>query len=480
MSKTDAQGPPAYRELSPWRLWREGSRRQKICLFGGWLVLLMLCAALGVGMVIWRWSGLPIAFGGVTVYLTIYPPLLICLLLTLTLGWWWGAIPAYCATFSLAVYAGMPLPWALLFALANPLGFAILVIGYQAIAMRRDLRALNALLFYVQQSFVACVFSSSGALIWSYTNHFERAALLPIWQGWWLGAFLQSVLIVGPLMALLWPRAERWLSAHPQLMRDTHTRSRQSLLGLLASVALGVLFYGFVTIGLAEGQVDKEAMRQTMWIFYWVFVAIVLFMAFFGYQLFVHWQKTQDHLLSELHRANAELQTLATTDALTGLLNRRAADRRLSAEWQRTRRTRRHAAMVLLDIDHFKQINDQYGHPAGDAALRRLSAVIQSVMRQVDFAARYGGEEFLIVLPDTDQQGAFAFAERLRVEVAASPVVHEEDSFNMQISLGVAIAREDEASHERWVSRADRALYRAKQGGRNRTAVDDAGVEKQA
>jgi hypothetical protein len=70
LSKTDAQGPPAYRELSPTRLWREGSRRQKICLFGGWLVLLMLCAALGVGMVIWGWSGIPFEFGGVAVYLT--------------------------------------------------------------------------------------------------------------------------------------------------------------------------------------------------------------------------------------------------------------------------------------------------------------------------------------------------------------------------------------------------------------------------
>ncbi|WP_373988879.1 GGDEF domain-containing protein [Duganella sp. BuS-21] len=471
MSQPEAETPPPYRELSPLRLWRNGSRRQKACLFGGWLVLLALCMALGVGMVIQRWSGLPVEFGGVVIYLTIYPPLLICLLLTLTLGWWWGAIPAYCATLSLALYAGMPLPWALLFALANPLGFAIMVIGYQAIAMRRDLRGLNALLFYVQQSFVASVFSSSGALIWSYTNHYDRTDLLPVWQGWWLGAFLQSVLIVGPLMAVLWPRVERWLADHPQLMRDTHTRSRQSLLGLLASVALGVLVYGYVTVGLAEGQPDREALRQTMWIFYWVFVAIVLFMAFFGYQLFVHWQKSQDMLL-------AALQKLATTDALTGLLNRREADHRLAAEWQRTLRSGHSTAMVLLDIDHFKQINDQHGHPAGDAALRQLAGVIRAVMRKIDFAARYGGEEFLIVLPETGVRGAHAFAERLREEVAAAVITHDGVSFQMQVSLGVAIARQDEAGHERWFSRSDQALYRAKQGGRNRTELDEMAVEK--
>jgi len=478
LSNPDTDAAPAYRELSPWRLWRAGSRRQKACLFGGWLALLVLCIALGVGMVIWRWSGIPLDFGGVTIYLTVYPPLLICLLLTLTLGWWWGAIPAYCATLSLALYAGMPLPWALLFAFSNPLGFAIMVIGYQAIAMRRDLRGVNALLFYVQLAFVGSVFGSSGALIWSYTNHFEAAALLPIWQGWWLGAFLQSVFIAGPALTVLWPGVERWMAAHPQLMRKTVTASRQSVLGLVASVTLGVLIYGFVTIQLAERQAELTSLshaisvlRQTMWIFYWVFAAIVLFMAFFGYELFVHWQKSQDQLLAELHRANRELETLATTDGLTGLLNRRAADRRLSSEWQRARRAHHGSAMVLLDIDHFKEINDRHGHPAGDAALRQLAFLIRSVMREMDFAARYGGEEFLVVLPDTGEQGAHAFAERLREQVAATPVVHEDACFHMHISLGVAVALADEANYERWFCRADRALYRAKQGGRNRTEV---------
>ncbi|WP_155468290.1 GGDEF domain-containing protein [Duganella radicis] len=472
MSNTDAEAPP-YRELSPLRLWRSGTSRQQACLFGGWLALLALSVCMGVGMVIWGWSGIPIEFGGLAVYLTVYPPLWICLLLTLTLGWWWGAIPAYCATVSLALYAGMPLSWALLFGLANPLGFLVMVIGYQAIAMRRDLRGLSSLLFYVQQSFIACVFSSSGALIWSYTNDYERAALLPVWQGWWLGALLQSVCIVGPLMAMLWPRVERWLATHPQLLRDSHVRSRGSLLGLLASVTLGVLVYGYATFSLADAQVNPDALRQTMWIFYWVFVAIVLFMAFFGYQLFQHWQKSQDVLL-------AELQKLATTDALTGLLNRREADRRLAAEWDRTCRSGHSTAMVLLDIDHFKQINDQYGHPAGDAALRCLAAVMKSVMRKVDFGARYGGEEFLIVLPETGLRGAHAFAERLRQEVASELVSHDGASFRIQVSLGVSVVRQDEASYERWFSRADQALYRAKQGGRNRTELDEPEVEKLA
>jgi diguanylate cyclase (GGDEF)-like protein len=219
---------------------------------------------------------------------------------------------------------------------------------------------------------------------------------------------------------------------------------------MLASVTLGVLTYGYATTGLADAQVNLDALRQTMWIFYWVFVVIVLFIAFFGYQLFLHWQNTQDALL-------AEVQKLAITDGLTGLLNRREADRRLAAEWQRTLRSGHSASMVLLDIDHFKQINDKYGHPAGDAALRRLAGVILSVTRTVDFAARYGGEEFLIVLPNTSLRGAHAFAERLREEVEASVVKHDEVSFQMRVSLGVAAVRDDDSSCERWFSRADQA-----------------------
>jgi hypothetical protein len=91
----------------------------------------------------------------------------------------------------------------------------VMVIGYRATAMRRDLRGVADLLFYVQQSFVAAVFSSSGALIWSYTNGYDRTALLPVWQGWWLGGFVQSVVLVGPVMAALWPRIRRWQEAHP-------------------------------------------------------------------------------------------------------------------------------------------------------------------------------------------------------------------------------------------------------------------------
>ncbi|WP_374581975.1 GGDEF domain-containing protein [Pseudoduganella sp.] len=454
-------------------VWRHGSQAEKRAIFGGWLLALGACIALGLATVKWHWSGLPVDVGGVTAYVTVYPPLPICLLLTLTLGWWWGAIPAYCSTLVLALYAGMPWHWALLFACANPLGFAMMAVGYRAIVMPRDLRNPTSILFYIQLSFIASIFGSSGALIWSYTNHLAPGAQLPIWQGWWLGSFLQSVLIGGPLMALLWPRVARWQLARQQLMRKRRGGSRRSVLRMLATVAAGVLIYGYVTIRLAETEAAgvAEVFRQTVWIFYWVFAAIIIVIAFFGYQLFSHWQESTDRLLSEMQRMNIDLERLATTDALTGLLNRRAADRALDAEWHRARRSGHPSALVLLDIDHFKQVNDFYGHPGGDAALRALAACIRSVMREVDAAARYGGEEFLVVLPETGREGAFVFAERLRERVAASDIRHDGQVFRCHVSLGIAVSDKHEASYEHWVRRADQALYRAKQGGRNQAVM---------
>jgi diguanylate cyclase (GGDEF)-like protein len=187
--------------------------------------------------------------------------------------------------------------------------------------------------------------------------------------------------------------------------------------------------------------------------------------------LFSHWQDSTDALLSEMQRMNIDLERLATTDALTGLLNRRAADRQLDAEWHRARRSGHASALVLLDVDHFKQVNDSYGHPGGDSALRMLASCIRSVMREVDVAARYGGEEFLIVLPETAREGAFVFAERLRERVAGCDIHHEQRIFRCQVSLGIAVSDRHEPSYEHWVRRADEALYRAKQGGRNQAVI---------
>jgi diguanylate cyclase (GGDEF)-like protein len=479
-----AATPPMVRDLSVGRLWRYGTRRERTVVAAAWLLSLAASIGLGLASVIWDWSGIPLSFGGSDVYVTLYPPLLICLPWALTCGFWWGAIPAYLSTLTLALYAGMPLSWAVPFAFSDPLGLLIMTLGYQAINVRRDLRDLSAVLFFVQLAFVASVYSSSGALIWSYTNRIDPTGQLAIWQGWWLGAFLQEVVIVGPLLALFWSRIERCYAGHPHVLGTAAVASRRSVLCLLSAAGVGVLAYGYLTLSLAGYQLDRvtaangvealravTVMRQTTWVFFWVFALIVLFMAFFGYQIFSSWQASTDVLLAKLHEANATLQKLALTDPLTGLHNRRAVEDRVRAEWIRTRRGGNIASAVMLDIDLFKQINDRHGHAVGDAVIRALAQSIRSCIRDIDAAGRYGGEEFLIILPQADAKGAWLFAERLRKTVVAQAVPCEKGEVPFRISLGVAQCDPTDSRFEAWLERADQALYQAKRSGRNMTVV---------
>jgi len=473
-----------YRALALANVMRYATRRQMLCILGIWLVLTVICVGLGLLTVTEQWSGLPLNFGGVDIYVSVYPPLVICMLLTLCLGWWWGAIPAYISTLVLALYSGMPGSWANLFAFADPLGLAVMVIGYRAIPTDRSLRHLRDWFFFVQMSFVSSIFSSSGALIWCYTNHIDTTGLLPIWQGWWLGGFLHNVLIAAPLLALCWPFVDRWQARHPQLLSASSGNPRRLVLGLVAAVSIGVVAYGLATIQLSSGQATQAAteswdalrhatvvLQQTMWVFFWIFTAIIVFFAGMGYQLYIHWQRATDLLLAKLQQSNDDLELMASTDGMTGLLNRRVADASMEREWLRAMRSHLPASLAILDIDNFKRINDCHGHPAGDAVIRHLADAIRFVMRETDTAARIGGEEFLIIMPDTDGPGAAVFAERLREHVMAHAVPYGEQELHFTVSIGVADMDPADLNYSQWLSRADQALLAAKNAGRNRVQV---------
>lgn len=169
---------------------------------------------------------------------------------------------------------------------------------------------------------------------------------------------------------------------------------------------------------------------------------------------------------ANLEAANAKLKALAVTDALTGLRNRGAFNTRLGEEFDRAARHGHPLSVILLDVDHFKQFNDTFGHPAGDAVLRDVAAVLQRTARSTDLVARYGGEEFVLVLPDTDRAGALAMAERVRSAVASEPW----DRRAITVSVGVSTLTADTPDAGSLVQEADVALYRSKQAGRNRVS----------
>jgi diguanylate cyclase (GGDEF)-like protein len=163
-------------------------------------------------------------------------------------------------------------------------------------------------------------------------------------------------------------------------------------------------------------------------------------------------------------RWTEEQASEARVDALTGLANRRALEEILAAEISRAQRFAHQLAVVLLDLDRFKEINDSFGHAAGDVMLRAVSRLLTSLARQGDTVARWGGEEFVVVLPETDLAGAQRFAERLRRTIEA----HAVGDMKTSASCGVATMLPED-SVEELLGAADQALYRAKSNGRNRT-----------
>ena len=184
--------------------------------------------------------------------------------------------------------------------------------------------------------------------------------------------------------------------------------------------------------------------------------------------------------LQELSTANRQLAELSRRDSLTGLFNRQVLNEELERMLAQAKRSQQPIAMLMMDLDHFKKVNDQHGHLVGDACLQHAALRMQQRMRSNDLLVRFGGEEFAAVLCDTDQSGAMDLAEQLRADLASHPCMHQGLSINLSLSIGVYTLIPDAGSdREQLLRHADQALYRAKAAGRNKvigyeaSALDD-------
>ena len=190
---------------------------------------------------------------------------------------------------------------------------------------------------------------------------------------------------------------------------------------------------------------------------------------------------THQHLLSILcnqaaqaiadAQLHAEVERLASIDGLTGLLNHRAFHSRLHYEWEQAQRHGESLTLMMIDLDHFKRINDTYGHQAGDRILKQVSSSVARLVRKVDTVGRYGGEEFTVLLPTTTAQQAWKMAERIRTVIERSQFGFEGVTIPVTLSIGMASAPMDASGPDHLVNLADKALYWAKSQGRNRTAL---------
>lgn len=309
-----------YQPLSPLRFLRTCKRGTCIAVAAAWLATLAMSIGLGIASIDYSWSGFPLHFGGVDLHITIYPPLVLCMLWAMWFGFWWGAIPAYLATLVLALYAGMSGSWALPFAFSDPLGLAVFAIVFRTVALRVDLRSVNSALLFVFTSFVSAITSSGGALIWVLATHAPRHALLAIWQGWWLGAFLQNVALVAPLLMAATPTVLRWRTTRG-LATGSGVQTRAQVLGLTGLITGSVLAYLFVATHLTAAHIDEalahpgvNALRTAARLqgaagraILWVMAIFIIFIAFFGYQLFVLWvERSRKELELSVQNVNLE------------------------------------------------------------------------------------------------------------------------------------------------------------------------------
>jgi len=186
----------------------------------------------------------------------------------------------------------------------------------------------------------------------------------------------------------------------------------------------------------------------------------------------------QNNLISrqkeELEKKNTQLENLVRTDMLTGLYNRMRFTEFVEMEAARTKRTGENSSLIFMDLDNFKKVNDNYGHPSGDTVLKWIAGVIKGQLRSTDILARFGGEEFAILLPDTSVEGACIVAEKVRSAIENCSFPGKMEDLKMTASFGVAPLKTDEVdSFNTAYKNADAALYRAKQGGRNRIEYMD-------
>ncbi|MCY1279668.1 diguanylate cyclase (GGDEF) domain protein [compost metagenome] len=175
-----------------------------------------------------------------------------------------------------------------------------------------------------------------------------------------------------------------------------------------------------------------------------------------------------------VRRYQRDIEAMATTDALTGLPNRHGFDLLAGQALREAQRNQSPLSALLIDIDYFKSLNDTHGHLAGDQVLSGFAARLRDSLRQADIVCRWGGEEFIVLLKDTDQQGAYQLAEKLRRLIETSDFPYVDSVLRIEASLGATELRADDTLHS-LISRADRALYRAKQAGRNQVCVEPAG-----
>lgn len=239
-----------------------------------------------------------------------------------------------------------------------------------------------------------------------------------------------------------------------------------SMISLIPRFTIAQIYVSIILLPLGIGVLIVSPDQWQLTVFTVFFWAYMMFVGRRFYREYVRAFKIEQALSEK----QWELEKFSRTDSLTGVNNRFYFDQSFEQLWQQAKRSEKTLALLMLDIDHFKQINDEYGHPVGDDCLSYAAKLIQEkVKRATDHVFRYGGEEFAVLLTDIDESNVVALAEEIRVNFESSPFVQDDIELPLTISIGLCVIQPDNAkSSKKLLAIADHALYEAKRSGRNR------------
>lgn len=433
-----------------------------------WLIVGLLAMMLAYLEARLGWSGIPVRILGFEIPLTIYPPLILTLLLALWVGPTWGGVFAWLSTFVSARTGGMDPGLAALFAFATPLQLLIVWGSLSILGVPSDLRGAGSILKFLGVATIASLASSLAALLYN-----SQALVLVsgdrIWQGWVTGDILQMIIAV-PILRLAGGRVRTWIDRQfPDPPRQVVSYTRSVLIVMVVVLMLIAL----VAIGASQTitslQIPETARTLTGEPLLPRLRELGLFLGLLVAATFA----TTMVFTATLARVSERERLVSRRDPLTGALNRRSFREEYQREADRSRRLGLGIAVVVIDLDHLKAINDRHGHETGDEVLRQFTRRVSSVIRDHDLLFRWGGDEFVLLLPHTSGQEATAMAERVRAAVAAEPMVTHTvaDPVRLTVSCGVTGTLEIPHEPDALVALADAALYRAKHDGRGRVFV---------
>jgi diguanylate cyclase (GGDEF)-like protein len=319
---------------------------------------------------------------------------------------------------------------------------------------------------------IAPVTSSLAVVIWNASLGLDFLTGQRIWRGWIIGDFLQTLLVVAPLLYFLGQPVRSWIDHQfDSSPRSEVTYTRTALLAFLVFAIMGAVV--FVGIGMLERSLDIDPEARTL-------SGEPLRPRLFEIQFFLGLLVAALILATgvfstALARMSERQRGLARRESLTGCFNRRAFYELFPRESDRSRRLQQGLAVVFLDVDHFKTINDRLGHEMGDHVLQQLARRVRGVIRETDLLFRWGGEEFVILLPHTTPDDAFSLAERVRAAIADRPFLANEiePAVTVTASLGTSGTLAYPVAPDELLTRADAACYRAKEQGRNRVVVGE-------